>query len=105
MEVKGVKERVREEVVRVTERKEIEEKRQVVKEETGMVYITSIPPRAKVYIDERLIGETPIRGIKIKVGKSKIEVAKEGYLPFTKEVLVEKDRMTYVNFELKKGYY
>ncbi|MDI6703382.1 MAG: PEGA domain-containing protein [bacterium] len=100
----GVKEKVEEKVVKVAERKGIEEERpRVVKKETGMVYITSLPPRAKVYIDGRLIGETPIRGIKIEVGKSNIKVVKEGYPSSTKEVFVEKDRMTYVNFTLEEG--
>jgi len=88
--------------VGIVEKKVIEE--EPIKKDVGLVYITSLPPRAKVYVKGMLIGETPLRGVKMEVGKRSIKVVKGGYASSTKEVIVEKDKNTYVNFTLEKGY-
>jgi hypothetical protein len=80
----------------------LEKKKPITSElfEETCVYITSIPPYAKVYIDNEEKGLTPLRGIKISEGEHFIKVVKEGYRRGEKKVMITKG-VNFVNFELK----
>ncbi|MCX8094702.1 MAG: PEGA domain-containing protein [Caldisericia bacterium] len=70
----------------------------------GTLTIDSYPKEAEVYLNGENIGNTPI-SIKINVGKYSIEVKKEGYKDYKKEVEIKKGRETIViaNLERKVG--
>lgn len=66
----------------------------------GFIYVTSIPPSSSVYLDDELIGKTPLRGFAVKPGKYNLKVMQEGYLPQTKGITILSDKSVFVNFEL-----
>lgn len=66
------------------------------------LYVTSIPQGADLYIDGRIVGQTPIRGMKIRVGEHTLKVEKEGFLPLEKEIIAMEGRPSFVNFYLER---
>ncbi|MCX8012522.1 MAG: PEGA domain-containing protein [Desulfobacterota bacterium] len=54
----------------------------------GIISIKSIPTQAEVYLNERLIGITPILGKKIRCGDYNLKVNKSGFKPWIKEVQI-----------------
>lgn len=55
---------------------------------TSVITIDSQPPDADVYIQHRLVGQTPLDNITIPAGQFLIEVRKSGYSSWTEEVTV-----------------
>lgn len=55
---------------------------------TGTVRITSQPSGLDVRIDEEIAGKTPL-SVSVQEGQHKIEVQKEGYSPWTRDVQVK----------------
>ncbi len=55
---------------------------------TGFADVTSAPDAAMVKIDGTAVGMTPLRGHKLNVGRHRVEIAAEGYDPFTGNVTV-----------------
>lgn len=68
----------------------------------GFIYVTSIPGASAVYLDDELIGQTPLREFTLKAGEHTITVSQEGYLAQTKKITVPPDEGVFVNFELTK---
>ncbi|HLC15117.1 MAG TPA: serine/threonine-protein kinase, partial [Thermodesulfovibrionia bacterium] len=58
-------------------------------EATGILVVKSEPSDAKCYLNEELVGTTPIE-MNLKPGKYSLEVKKEGYKPYSeKSVIIE----------------
>ena len=55
---------------------------------TGIISITSLPKSAQVYINDELKGVTDIN-LHLSPGKYKVEVKKDGYLPWEKEIVLK----------------
>jgi TonB family protein len=56
---------------------------------TGAADVSSTPPGAIVKIDGTSVGLTPLRGRKLNVGRHRVELAAEGYEPFTASLTVK----------------
>ncbi len=73
---------------------------QFIEEQRGKVAsvtVTSSVPGARVRIREKTVGETPFSApLRVNAGKALVEVAAEGYLPFSKEVDLPAGRVTVV---------
>ncbi|MFH1563032.1 MAG: PEGA domain-containing protein [Nitrospirota bacterium] len=68
----------------------------------GFIFVTSIPGASAVYLDDKLIGQTPLREFTLKTGEYTLKLIKEGYLAQTKKITVLPDEGIFVNFELTK---
>ncbi|MEW6608290.1 MAG: PEGA domain-containing protein [bacterium] len=66
----------------------------------GFIYVTSIPSGAMVYLDDELIGKTPVRELTVRVGNHTLKVNKEGFFSAIKKVNVPVAESVFVNFEL-----
>jgi hypothetical protein len=64
--------------------------------------IDSNPSGAEIFIDGKDMGKTPYKAVNIKPGIYKVEIKKDGYLPFTTQVKVEKDKPAEFVFPLLK---
>ena len=53
------------------------------------VLITSTPTGAKVYIDNKYIGDSPIDGYKLSVGSHTIKLTKDGYNDYTESIEIK----------------
>lgn len=69
----------------------------------GFIYVTSIPPLSSVYLDDELIGKTPLRKFAVKPGEYNLKVMQEGYLSQTKRITILSDKSVFFNFELTMG--
>ncbi len=69
----------------------------------GFIYVTSIPPLIPVYLDDELIGKTPLREFIVNAGKHTLKVMQEGSLSQTKEITILPDENIFINFELISG--
>lgn len=72
----------------------------VVKEVTGGLQVTSSPQGARIILDGKEVGTTPIKLDKIKVGEHTLRVTKEGYSDGAKKVPIKPDRLTSANVTL-----
>ncbi|MEW5767009.1 MAG: PEGA domain-containing protein [bacterium] len=68
----------------------------------GFLNLTSIPLKVKVYLDGRLVGETPIENLGITEGEHTLKGAKEGYPSQEMKITLEKGETRYINFVLTK---
>lgn len=70
----------------------------------GTISVDSYPTNSEVYLNGEYIGNTPLSK-KINIGKYTIEVKKEGYKIYTKEVEIIRGRETIIiaNLERKVG--
>lgn len=68
----------------------------------GFLNLTSTPVEVKVYLDGRLIGETPIKNFGITEGQHTLKGTKEGYLSQEMKITLEKGETRYINFVLTK---
>lgn len=64
------------------------------------VIATSDPSRAQVYLDELLLGETPLRGLRLKSGGHTVKVTKEGFNSIVQEVNFEKSQSYNLYYQL-----
>ena len=56
------------------------------------LWASSEPQGAAVYFDDQLLGNTPLRRLRLKSGTHKIKVEKEGYAPVTDQINLEKSQ-------------
>lgn len=68
----------------------------------GTLYVSSRPKGAKVRINGEDAGITPIRALRLEVGKYVIDVWKEGRRALRREVVVKPGRKTRLGVKLKK---
>jgi tetratricopeptide (TPR) repeat protein len=69
---------------------------------TGSFEIQSVPEGANVLIDEGLKGQTPLRLESIDAGDYDLRIEKKGYVPLTRELLIEKGQATRLYVQLQK---
>ena len=69
---------------------------------TGVLNITSSPIMAEVYVDGKLVGETPIMH-NLTIGKHTISVRKEGYSNSVEEINVVEGQTKEYNVTLNRG--
>jgi len=67
----------------------------------GWLKIYSFPENARVVIQDREYGRTPVE-IQLPEGNYFIEIKKKEYLPYEREVHVERREVSYINAELDK---
>jgi len=69
----------------------------------GFIYVTSIPPAICVYLDDELIGKTPLRKFAVNPGEHTLKViTQEDHFSQTKRITVLPEKTIFVNFELTK---
>jgi len=69
--------------------------------EPGTLFVRSTP-RATVYLDDALIGRTPIADFEVAAGPHRIELRKSGYTPARKRVKVRANKRTRVKVSLEE---
>lgn len=67
----------------------------VRKKEMGLLYVNA-PPLARVSIDGRLFGFTPINGKKLSVGQHTIQIQLKGYQSYSKHIVIRAEQQTIV---------
>jgi formylglycine-generating enzyme required for sulfatase activity len=56
----------------------------------GLLDITSVPPEgARVFIDDQLVGRTPLSNLEVPAGKHRLRLVKERYLSIEQDIEVE----------------
>ncbi len=53
----------------------------------GLLFVNA-SPWGQVYIDDELVGNTPLRGMEISPGSHRIRVVRDGFIPFETEIQV-----------------
>jgi serine/threonine protein kinase len=64
------------------------------------LWASSEPQGAAVYFDDQLLGNTPLRRLRLKSGTHKIKVEKEGYAPVTDQINLEKSQTYTLRYRL-----
>jgi len=64
------------------------------------VDIKSVPSKAKVFVDGKLVGETPFKG-SFPLGKHKFALRKEGYFEYAEELDIDMNTPLIANVKLK----
>jgi TonB family protein len=68
---------------------------------TGTADVSSTPAGAMVKIDATAVGLTPLRGRTLNVGRHRVEIAAEGYEPYTTSVTVKENQTARIDAQLK----
>ena len=58
-------------------------------------------PLAKIYFNNKYVGESPLYKLKVPVGKYKIKAVKEGFVPEEREIELKREKKN-INFILKR---
>ena len=69
---------------------------------TGALAVEGSPAMATIYVDNEMVGKTPMIVNQLLAGKHTVRVEKEGYKSVTKEVVVEESKEQLVKYELTK---
>ena len=67
----------------------------------GWLKIYSFPKNARVVIQDREYGRTPVE-IQLPEGSYFVAIKKKGYLPYERDVHVERQEVSYINADLEK---
>lgn len=62
------------------------------------------PAEAEIYLDNILIGESPLELAKIESGRHKFKIMKDSYHPYEEEIYFDDGDKKLLNFELKQAY-
>jgi TonB family protein len=68
---------------------------------TGTADVSSTPAGAMVKIDATAVGLTPLRGRTLNVGRHRVEIAAEGYEPYSASVTVKEGQTARVDAQLR----
>ena len=68
------------------------------------LWIESHPRGAKVYIDGKPVGKTPLKNYKLLSGKHVLKLALEGYVPYEKEILLRPNETLNITIDLKPEF-
>ena len=97
------KEAVEQHIKELKELISYQEKLKKAKKDVGAVQFQIDQKGAKIYIDNKLIGSSPLKKpIKLKKGKYKVKVLKKGYQPFVGELKIYHNITTVAVVKLKK---
>jgi hypothetical protein len=69
---------------------------------TGTLTVTTIPPKAMLYIDGKEVGETPRRINTIPIGEHSLSLKKDGYVTSQKTVTIEEGETLEMEEQLEK---
>ncbi|MBI5180515.1 MAG: PEGA domain-containing protein [Nitrospirae bacterium] len=69
----------------------------------GAISVITKPEGAKVYLDNNLIGETPLRQDEVSAGQHKIMIKKRGYEVIEGEIAVKDKVMTNIEYALSES--
>jgi len=69
----------------------------------GMLEIESIPPGAAVYIDNKFIGQSPLKE-ELSGGTYDVKLILEGYQTFARRIAIEKNDAAVISAKLSKEY-
>jgi serine/threonine-protein kinase len=61
---------------------------------------SSIPTGAKIFFDDKLLGKTPLSGLRLNSGEHTIKITKEGYRPLIKKIHLDKSQSYNVRYRL-----
>lgn len=67
----------------------------------GKLSVSSLPSAARVYIDNKAYGKTPL-DIALKRGEYGIRIISEGYVPVEQRIVVEAGKTTALELQLRK---
>jgi hypothetical protein len=67
----------------------------------SILHVYTVPAGANIYLNDKLIGKSPLYFYQIDVGTYKIHISKEGYLDYFGEVKILPDKNNIVNVELR----
>lgn len=68
----------------------------------GQVNISGKPENSKVYINNEVIGYTPITLKTLLVDSYELKIQRKDHVPFEKRITIQENKITYINYELKK---
>ncbi|MDV2496676.1 MAG: PEGA domain-containing protein [bacterium] len=69
-------------------------------EESGTLSVTTTPPEAEILLDDRVIGTSPARNLKVPAGDHAVKAVKAGYEAATKEITVIANQALELTFNL-----
>jgi hypothetical protein len=61
---------------------------------------SSSPARAKVFLDDQLVGETPLSGLKTRSGTHQIKLVKDGYKTLHARIELQNNQSYHLNYTL-----
>jgi serine/threonine-protein kinase len=64
------------------------------------VKASSNPPGAALYLDNQLLGETPLHRLRLHSGNHTIKLLKKGYQPFNDKISFDKNQSYHLNYQL-----
>ena len=70
----------------------------------GSLNITSTPDHAKVFIDGKEMGETPLNLPEIRIGQYELRVTKDGHVDYIETISINKGQLKQVASKLDKGH-
>jgi TolB-like protein len=70
--------------------------------QNGKITVTSQPDNSEVYIDNRLIGKTPIKLYEIMAGEHQLKVQKSGYAPHEEKISIDAGKSKPYSIDLKR---
>ena len=68
---------------------------------TSIVSVESRPRRARVFIDDEMVGRSPVAGLPYRVGRHTLEVKKPGFRPHLEQFRVEADAPSLLTVQLQ----
>jgi len=74
-----------------------------LKPKVGSIKIVGKPFKAKVYLNDKKIGVSPLTKRNIIIGNYQLRVELEGYATYTKNVVIEKDETETIKYNLASG--
>jgi len=72
-----------------------------LKKVEGTLTVLSTPPGVKVYVDDEIVGSTPVRKTPLPTGTYTVSLRKPGYATRSRVIKISEDRLTSVFFTLK----
>ncbi len=76
-----------------------------LKQSKGDAMIFSEPPGALVFVDQRQVGNAPIKVSSLFTGQHKIKLSHEGYIPIYSKLDITSEKMISKTYTLKKAGY
>ena len=70
--------------------------------QTSKISVTSKPDNSDVYIDNNLIGKTPVNMQEVSPGEHQIKIQKSGYAPFEEKITIETGKNKSFSADLKR---
>ena len=64
------------------------------------LWASSSPNGAELYFDDKLLGKTPLNRLRLKSGTHTIKITKEGYLPLTTDIHLDKNQSYTIHYRL-----